>query len=113
MLQEDNSRFTESVKAKKEQVTGTITQQIKVKDSLIEELTNKLKESTKVIQQVKQNNKKLKEDIQQVQTAANATFEAQLGDAKKQIEEQLSRQLNSTISEQLSRQFEERIMEAK
>ena len=50
MLQEDNSRFTESVKAKKEQVTGTITQQIKVKDSLIEELTNKLKESTKVIQ---------------------------------------------------------------
>ena len=76
MLQEDNVRLTESVKAKKEQVTGTITNQIKVKDGLIEELTSKLKESTKVIQQVKQSNKKLKEDIQQVQAAANAAFEA-------------------------------------
>lgn len=62
---------------------------------------------------MKQANKQLKSDVQQVQAAANATFEAQLSEAKLQIEEQLSQQLNSTISEHLSRQFEERLQEAR
>ena len=58
-----------------------------MKDSLIEELTSKLKESTKVIQHIKTQNKKLKEDVQQVQSKANVTFETQLADARKQIED--------------------------
>jgi len=44
---------------------------ISAKDSLILELTTKLKESTKVIQSVKQSNAKLKEDLA---SAANDRF---------------------------------------
>lgn len=66
MLQEDNQRLAESIKQRKEQVQGAISAQIKVKDSLIEELTSKLKESTKVIQHIKTQNKRLKEEASQV-----------------------------------------------
>ena len=39
-----------------------MTKQLQNKDSLIQELTAKLRESTKVIQKVKENYKNLKED---------------------------------------------------
>jgi len=51
MLQEDNIRLAESLHARKDQLQGSVVtaEKIKLKDNLIEELTNKLKESTKVI----------------------------------------------------------------
>jgi hypothetical protein len=60
-----------------------------VKDSLIEELTSKLKESTKVIQHIKLQNKKLKDDVQQAHVSASENFESYLGEARRQIEDQL------------------------
>jgi hypothetical protein len=83
--------------------------QLKVKDDMIEELTSKLKECTKAMQNVKGNNRKLKEDVVLAKRAASETVETQLGDARKLIENELSKQFNSTISKQLSLKLAEKL----
>ena len=66
-----------------------------------------------MIQHIKTQNKKLRDEVQQAHVSASENFENQLGEARRQIEDQLQKQLNSSISEHLSKQFEEKLIEVK
>ena len=60
MLQEDNARLQDSLKVRRDQISTGTVKQIQAKDSLIKELTQKLKESTRVIAEVKQTYKQVR-----------------------------------------------------
>ena len=59
-------RLQESIRIRKDQLNAASNKQIQAKDNLIKELTLRLKESTKVIAEIKHQYQRLKEDTDEI-----------------------------------------------
>ena len=68
MLQEDNSRLKESLKIRQNQQNSTVQKQLQAKNDLINHLTQKLKESTRVIAKVKSRHQQVREELDDCST---------------------------------------------